>query len=203
MTRQRTIFGCAPLPEHLEPGECSDRERSRRDIFSRRGRIPRLGFQCLALLEAPEAVSHGSSRIGGVCDPNPRATRNRSARPAHREEDPAVQVGCNLSKRRKAKPMRPTKHRKGQQQKPPALPIWGKKECPERGPWSTLAPLALVLAGCGCSHPVGAAACYAENDAEFLEVVQSCRERGLTYDECPELVEAERRQREQDKGCRR
>lgn len=55
--------------------------------------------------------------------------------------------------------------------------------------------LALLLTGCARE------ACYARNDAAFNEVIDDCDDRGLTYDECPEIPDAERRQKEADARC--
>lgn len=56
--------------------------------------------------------------------------------------------------------------------------------------------LALNLWGCGARE-----ACYARNDAAFNEVVDQCHEDGLSYDDCPAIKAAERRQEEADRRC--
>lgn len=56
----------------------------------------------------------------------------------------------------------------------------------------------LVLLCLGCA---GREACYARNDAEFLEVVDDCDDAGFTYEECPWIPEAERIQKAKDGRC--
>lgn len=55
--------------------------------------------------------------------------------------------------------------------------------------------LSILLMLSTCSACAGkraeAQVCYAVADTDFWRVVETCKERGLLYEECPELVKAE------------
>ncbi len=64
-----------------------------------------------------------------------------------------------------------------------------------------LALVLLVLLP-ACSGPqTDSQICYAVADTDFWRVVETCKQRGLTYEGCPELVEAEARLRDHYGRC--
>lgn len=52
--------------------------------------------------------------------------------------------------------------------------------------------LGIGISGCS-ARETDSQICYAVADTDFWRVVETCKQRGLAYDECPELVEAEER----------